>query len=372
MNKKSFMALIGGMLAVSACNLNAQPNYTVTASFPAERNNTMAYLLNWDLGQKLDSAVVTDGKVKFTGTTDAPFIGRLIVDGARGPIFIVEEGNVEVSPEGRTTGTPLNDKMEAYNHRLMAIQSEASKLNMKDSTDMVKFTELQNEYQGIPLRAYSENEGNALGLFWFLQMAQGLDLEYIDAAMAEDKILADSKRVQGLRKSFLALEETSVGHHYKDFIVTYNNKPERFSSYIKPGRYTLVDFWASWCGPCIRQTKVIKQLYEKYKDKGLDVVGVAVWDEPENTLKAIKSHKLDWPCMINAQSIPTELYGISGIPCILLINPEGIIVSRDKQNQELIDDVDKAMAGFEPQALVAPADSAVKDTASVTATDVIF
>ena len=144
-------------------------------------------------------------------------------------------------------------------------------------------------------------------------------------------------------------------------------QPTDLAAMVKPGKYTLVDFWASWCGPCIRQTKVIKELYNKYKDKGLDVVGVAVWDEPENTLKAIKSHDLQWPCIINAQTIPTDLYGISGIPCIILINPEGIIVSRDKQSQALIDDVDNAMASYapsQPQASVA-VPTAEKDTALI-------
>ena len=137
---------------------------------------------------------------------------------------------------------------------------------------------------------------------------------------------------------------------------------------MKPGRYTIVDFWASWCGPCVRQLKVIKELYAKYKDKGLDVVGVAVWDKPEDTEKAIKSHELPWPCIINAQTIPTDLYGIQGIPCILLINPDGIIVSRDKQGADLVKDVDDAMATYKapeasadaktvPMATIQPADT---------------
>ena len=356
--------LSAAMMAVSACGLQAQPNYTVTFPVNAEKNNTMAYLLSWDNGQKVDSVVVTDGQAKFSGNTAAPFIGRLVVDGARGPIFIVEQGNVVISPEGTASGTPMNERMESYSARMKEIVNEYQNLNPNDSIQKEKALALQNEYQSIPSKAYNENKGNTLGLYWFLQLAYEMDLAQLDAAIAADKTLAESQRVQSIRKSLLAKAETSEGKHYKDFTVTYNGKEEKLSDYVKPGRYTLVDFWASWCGPCIRQTKVIKELYNKYKDKGLDVLGVAVWDEPDNTLKAIKSHGLEWPCIINAQSVPTELYGISGIPCIILINPEGIIVSRDKQNQELIDDVDKAMAGFEPQALVAPAEVA-KDTAAV-------
>ncbi|MDE5953436.1 MAG: TlpA family protein disulfide reductase, partial [Duncaniella sp.] len=130
---------------------------------------------------------------------------------------------------------------------------------------------------------------------------------------------------------------------FKDFEVTYNDSTFRLSDYVGKGKYVLVDFWASWCGPCIRQTAVIKDLYKEYGPKGLEVIGVAVWDKPEDTLKGIESHELPWKNIINAQSIPTEIYGIQGIPCIILFGPDGKIISRDKQNDDLRNDVAKAM-----------------------------
>ncbi len=112
------------------------------------------------------------------------------------------------------------------------------------------------------------------------------------------------------------------------------------------GRYTLVDFWASWCGPCIRETKTIKELYSKYGPEGtnqLDVLGVAVWDEPENTLRAIEQHQLPWEQILNTQNVATDIYGIPAIPCIILFGPDGTILSRDKQDAELKADVAAAL-----------------------------
>ena len=74
------------------------------------------------------------------------------------------------------------------------------------------------------------------------------------------------------------------------------------------------------------------------------MLGVAVWDEPQNTLQAIERHKLPWPNILNAQTIPTEIYGISGIPCIILFDPQGRIVSRDLQDDDLRQAVNEAMA----------------------------
>lgn len=321
----------------------------------------MAYFLNWDASQKLDSAVVTDGVAKFSGNVKTPFMGTVSFDGGRGPIFVVEPGDIVVSDKGMASGTPLNVKNEGYIKRMQEIASEFRTLDQNDSVQMVKAVALEKEYNSISSKAYTENMGNPVGLYWFLQNAYEMDLAQLDAAIAKDASLGESKRVQSIRTSLLAKSETSEGKHYKDFTINYNGKDEKLSDYVKPGKYTLVDFWASWCGPCIRQTKYIKDLYAKYKDKGLDVVGVAVWDEPDNTLKAIKSHGLEWPCMINAQTVPTDLYGISGIPCIILINPEGIIVSRDKMGEELVNIVDSAMASY--NAVAQSAVSAEKDTA---------
>ena len=369
MKKNHITMICAGLLAVSACSLKAQSNYTVTIPVAPENNNAMAYLFDWDSSQKVDSVIVTDGVAKFSGNVSEPFIGRLVVDGERGPIFIVEPGNVTLSDEWAASGTPLNDRMESYTERRNQIVAEFRSLDQNDSTQMEKGKVLEAEYMSLPNKAYEENKGNLVGLYWFLQEVYDMELDVakLDALIAQDASLAKSKRVDSFRTNLVAKDATSEGKHYKDFTVSYNGKEEKLSDYVKPGKYTLVDFWASWCGPCIRQTKVIKELYNKYKDKGLDVVGVAVWDEPENTLKAIKSHDLQWPCIINAQTIPTDLYGISGIPCIILINPEGITVSRDKQSQALIDDVDNAMASYEasqPQASVA-VPTAEKDTALI-------
>lgn len=340
--------LAGALCALSACSMDAQPNYTVTCPAGADIDNTMAYLVNWDSAEKIDSVVVADGLIKFQGHVDAPMIGRLMINGARGPVFFLEEGNITIGQDKSLSGTPLNDKFAAYQKQMGDIVKAFNQLNRNDSTDMVKAKELEAEYYAIPSKAYTENKDNVLGLYFYMQGAYEKPLADLEADMAANPVLASSKQVQALMNTLRVQAETGEGKHYKDFSVEYDGKTEKLSTYVKPGRYTIVDFWASWCGPCVRQLKVIKELYAKYKDKGLDVVGVAVWDKPEDTVEAIKRHELQWPCIINAQTIPTDLYGIQGIPCILLINPEGVIVSRDKQGDALVSDVDAAMASYQP------------------------
>ena len=115
------------------------------------------------------------------------------------------------------------------------------------------------------------------------------------------------------------------------------------SDYVGKGKYVLVDFWASWCGPCRGEIPNIKELYDKYHAKGLDVLGVAVWDKPEDTQAAIKELGIVWPQIINAQQIPTELYGIQGIPHIILFAPDGTIVARDLRDEAMKEKVVEVM-----------------------------
>lgn len=359
-------------MSLSACAMDNQTNYTVTCPAGADVNNTMAYLVDWDSAQKIDSAVVTDGVIEFKGHVESPFIGRIIINGARGPVFFVEKGNVTIGSDRSLSGTPLNDKFATYQEAMDSIVNEYNKLSRNDSTSMAMAMELREKYDSIPAKAYAENKDNVLGLYFYMQDAFDKPLSQLEADMSANPVLSSSKQAQALANTLRTQAATGEGSHYKDFTVDYDGKSEKLSTYVKPGRFTIVDFWACWCGPCVRQLKVIKELYAKYKDKGLDVVGVAVWDKPEDTLEAIKKHELPWPCIINAQTVPTDLYGIQGIPCIMLISPEGIIVSRDKQGEELIKAVDEAMSAYELPETQEPVKSVPAKTIASSDTVAIF
>lgn len=366
---KSSMFLSGMLLALSACGLEAQNNYTVTLPVDEQVNNTMAYLVNWDTAEKIDSVVVTDGVIKFTGHVGDPMISRINFGGQRGPIFFIEAGDITIDRTGIPAGTSLNDKYAADRKRMSEILTEYRSLDQNDSIQNARGVVLGNEYEAIPGKAYAANKDNMYGLYMYMQEATNLSLDKLEADMKDNPILASSGQVQGVHRLLKNQSSTGEGKHYVDFTVEYKGKKESLSDFVKPGHYTIVDFWASWCGPCVRQLKVIKELYARFKDKGLDVVGVAVWDKPEDTEKAIVSHDLPWPCIINAQTIPTDLYGIRGIPCILLINPEGIIVSRDKQGAALVKDVEEAMAKLNGTAStdIVPAAQPVKEVAQADA-----
>lgn len=143
----------------------------------------------------------------------------------------------------------------------------------------------------------------------------------------------------------LSMEKTAPGQMFTDFSVKMSNgKTVKLSDYVGKGDYVVLDFFASWCGPCRREMPTLKGIYEKYNGKGLKVVGLAVWDEPADTKKCVKELALPWTIIDNAQSEATEIYGVSGIPHIIVFAPDGTILARDLRGNDLAAKVDELLA----------------------------
>ena len=96
-----------------------------------------------------------------------------------------------------------------------------------------------------------------------------------------------------------------------------------------------MDFWASWCGPCRREIPNIKKVYAEFKDKGLEVVGVSIDHSDEAWKKALEEEKLDYLQLSDPKSVTSKLYNYNGIPFIILISPEGIILNKGLRGNEI-------------------------------------
>lgn len=341
--KKHFKltALTLALLAASTVAASAADPYKVRVPLSEDENGAMIYILNFDSGEKIDSTIVADKVALFKGEIDEPVVGRLMLDGQRAGDFILEPGSIVVDPRmGMTFGSMLNDRLRELNDSAQAI----SKRFAAAVTDQEK-EKIYNEYMAYSNAVMNENLDNPIGYYLFVNQASSMSPEEFNRFITEHPSLASYKRIAKIKESHSRKLATAPGNKFTDFEITYNGETKRLNDYVGKGKYVLVDYWASWCGPCIRQVPVLKELLHEYGDKGLEVLGVAVWDEPANTYKAIESHQIPWPCIVNAQTIPTDLYGINGIPCIILYGPDGTILSRDKQGDELKADVKAAFEG---------------------------
>lgn len=328
--------------------------YTVSVPLTESENGMTALLVDYDSGQPVDSTIVEEGGAIFSGLVDAPTLVRVIVDGDRLGQMILEPGDILFSRAIRSaTGSPLNERLNRLSEEESKILTAMRALDESDSLYVDKAGVLEARYDSLNRSTFLNNTDNPIGYMAFIDRAYEWSLDTLDAKLKQYPQFASSKRLANLRRSLELKKTTSPGNPYKDFVVEYNGISQKLSDYIGNGKYTLVDFWASWCRPCIQETKTIKNLYSVFGPEGsgqLNVVGVGVWDEPQNTLKAIEENELPWPSILNAQSIPTDIYGIPAIPCIILIGPDGTILSRDKQGQELIEEVTSIINGEKTKA----------------------
>lgn len=144
-------------------------------------------------------------------------------------------------------------------------------------------------------------------------------------------------QLNDIYKSFEAQRKTAEGKMFVDFTIkggSLSATDVSLSDFVGKGRYVLVDFWATWCGPCKREIPNLRQIYKDFGDK-ITVLSVAVWDKREATEKFIKQNDMPWNHIVDAQQIPTDAYGISGIPQIILFAPDGTIVKRDLRGEQI-------------------------------------
>ena len=317
-----FMAAVALLASCGDSN-----KYSVTMTLPStDLAGSTAYLIDIDSEDTVATATVADSVVKFEGTTDKAFLAGVKV-GFGSAMIVVEPGEINVDVTGKAVGTELNKSLEALVDSLQSAQS-------------------QEDLAAILKSAYEANKDNPIGIFAFLNYVQvaEMGLADVEAELAGAPVIAASKQMTKMLESLRSVENTTEGKMFTDFTVTGDDgKEQRLSDYVGKGDYVLADFWASWCGPCRMELPNIKKIYDKYNGKGLTVIGIAVWDKPEDTRKAIEEEQIPWPQILNAGHVPTDIYGIQGIPHIILFGPDGTIIARNLRGDDMAAKVDEVM-----------------------------
>ncbi|MGN0211280.1 MAG: TlpA disulfide reductase family protein, partial [Muribaculaceae bacterium] len=237
-------------------------SYQVNVALSVDDEGAMAYLTNYDNGAKLDSALVENAQLCFEGQLSEAAVARLVIDGSRRVFFFIEEGTINIDEEGTATGTPLNNRWNEFEtSSLSTLVAE-----YRAATTEEQQAEVANRYDATIAAFMDENIHNLIGYYLFCGNMTEMEMDEINLYLALEPSLAQSKRVQNSIASIERRAATGEGCQYADFEVN----GEKLSDYVgRDGHYLIVDFWASWCGPCKRQLVVLKELYAQYHDRGL-------------------------------------------------------------------------------------------------------
>ena len=202
---------------------------------------------------------------------------------------------------------------------------------------------MYDEYMNYNKKTLLDNKDNFLGLLALQNVYYDMEpQELLDAINDMAPALQGQDFVQSVKSATEAVLKTGEGAMFVDFAIEEEpGKVTKLSDFVGKGKYMLVDFWASWCGPCKREMPFIKAAYDKFHGPQFDVLSVAVWDEVEDTKKAAPEFGIVWNQIINGQHIPTDLYGIQGIPHLILFGPDGTILKRGLRGEAIADELAK-------------------------------
>lgn len=344
--------------------LSAQNNFTVEGYGDKIRDGDRFYL-SYKYGGKyiLDSTVAGNKRFYFSGVVNEPVKAR--IDRNENPEYTqvltqyltiyLEPGIIRItSPDtlsgARISGTGLNDTLQWLHSRLSGIEKRRRSIKDPDL-----FTDAEKKDTLLMNR-----NNKALNAIFFEMVDKELEFarEYPSSWISLE-IVADRSRINNYIDKIeqvynlfpLRLQQTpqgmliaerikkkrqvAVGMKAPAFVMnTSQGKAFEFTT----GKYTLLDFWASWCLPCREEHPNLIALYEKYKGKGFTIVSISIDTGKERWLQAVTRDQLTWPQLSDLKGDKGETYlkyGITSIPANFLIDPQGIVIAKDLKGEAL-------------------------------------
>ena len=311
------------LLCLSACNKGKSNNsYRIDGTVPSSVKAEWIYLytVESDVPVLKDSARIEKGEFHMKGIASDTVSMAILHPGNDNEYptvtwnFILEKGQIKIdSADQFATGTPMNDGLKAW-------LSEIDNIMTGGGTPA--------DLPGVFDKYWPEHSGNFLGGLMIATMFQYLDFNYADSlARQVPEEVQNTPALKPFFDQIRAMREMQVGHAFTDIdLTTLNGDAVKLSDYLGKGNWVLVDFWASWCGPCRQAMPTLQATVKKFKD--LQVIGIAISDKVEETLTAKDNLKITWPILSDPQAVSARTYGISAIPAMVLFAPDGTIAAR--------------------------------------------
>ena len=353
--KKSIYVLALASLSALACT--GENAYKISGVINGASDGDSVYIQNRVNREfiKVAGAVIKDGKFTFKGKQDST-VNRYITytkgDKKLYADFFLENGDISLTL-GETdsiVGTPSNDiyhafksKMNALNGKMETVYSSMQSPTMTAEEKKAKSNEmngLESNMTEIIAQTIEQNVTNPVGIHLLKAYNYYMEYDKLEAVLA--KVPAryqKSEDVIRLNSLVKTAKKTSIGQKFTDFsMLTPEGKPVKLSDFAGKGKYVLVDFWASWCGPCRQEMPNLVKAYAQYKDKGFEIVGVSLDKDGASWKGGINRLNITWPQMSDLKYWDCEgskIYAIRSIPHTVLLDKEGKIIARGLHGDEL-------------------------------------
>ncbi len=281
----------------------------------------------------IDSAVVSGGKFVFKIKSKEPVFTPVNGQGGFFVSVIADTPKITISgkvSEPVVTGSPLTDELNESLDLLMSI-------------NFMRFAGPGEERDAalVTLSGIVEkSRNNIVGPLMLSNCTSGLTAgETLDVIGLLTPEMQESRFIKRAKETAESQKNREEGRHITDFTLTDpDGKEVALSDYTGKGNYVLVDFWASWCKPCIASMPAIKEIYSQYHGMGFEVFAVSLDDDKKAWTDAIGRLELPWVQVSSLKGWDchvVKMFGINGIPCTILINRDGVIEKNDPSPDEI-------------------------------------
>lgn len=326
------------------CSCTAPNGYVITGE--VAEGVEKVYLIDREAGL-IDSAAVEQGRFRMEGTIEVPSVAdlcdsRQLATSQLRLYLVLEAGTIRIVPAADggyvAVGTPANDAWTAVTVRRRTLMDEYR----SEETSDQRREEIQQEFSDLVLETIKTNSDNLYGLLLLNDLLYDDPVEELQnlidgfsPAMQQHPLMAEIK--ESVAKKLL----TEVGQPCIDFgqptadgqVITLRSVVENPAN-----KLVLLDFWASWCGPCMGEVPYLVQTYREFHDKGFEIFGVSLDNNRERWLDAIESKAMNWihvSDLLGWQNAAAADYGVRSIPANFLLDAEGRIVATNLRGEQL-------------------------------------
>lgn len=362
---KKIVFIITSALLFVACNNLKDNEFLISGTANGIENGKKVFIeVQTETGTLAkDTAVVTDGKFELKGMTEEIDLGFIRIENEQINLpIILEEGKIEINivkdslHKSTLGGTPNNDKFQKFNTESRAISEKVAKFEKDNGPEMQKaqmsndtvtvnkllkeYKKFQNEMNEYSKKFIKDNPDAYLSVLLLenFLMRQYLTPEeiktYFDKLNKEVKETKSGKKIKTTLDSMSAIVIGKVAPNFSA------PSPEGKTISLKEslGKVTIIDFWASWCGPCRAENPNVVALYNEFHPQGLNIIGVSLDKDATKWKDAIAKDGLVWPHVSNLKFWEDPIakqYNVQSIPATFILDEKGIIVAKDLRGEEL-------------------------------------